>query len=581
MKLQISDDISLPVDTATQTIAILARKRVGKTYTASVMAEELIKAEIPIVVFDPTGAWWGLRSSANGKKAGFPVVIIGGEHADVPLEDTAGNIIADLVVDHPGYYVIDFSKFEHDTQIVKFATAFGKRFYFRKEQHRFPIQLIIDEADIVLPQKPQANETVMLHTYDGIVRRGGIRGIGVTIISQRPAVVNKNVLTQCETLIVLQISGSQDIDAIEHWTRVHGSDAERKELLSSVATLQRGEAWIWSPSWLQVFKKIRIRERITFNSSATPKAGEKVVIPEKLAAVDIAALGEQIKATVERSKQNDPEVLHKHIAALKHENQTLLQRANEQAPAREVHIVTNDDLRVVKDVLLACESAQKQADDLTRSIDDLKGECGRISARLESIQNSPFKQPVPKPYPQGVIVHARQTGKTQALRQEANGELGKAERAILQALANCDGRGTIKKVAILARYTASGGSFRNAIGKLRSLGIVDKGDPVAVTDYGRNYLPEARRVSGEDLYDQWKEHDLLGNAEREILRVLWENRDGVCPMMPDQIASRCKSSSNEPYEATGGSFRNALGKLRSLELVNRGTPIGLTEEFFL
>ena len=62
-KLHISEDIALPLDTATQTIAILARKRVGKTYTASVLAEELIKAEIPLVVLDPTGAWWGLRAS--------------------------------------------------------------------------------------------------------------------------------------------------------------------------------------------------------------------------------------------------------------------------------------------------------------------------------------------------------------------------------------------------------------------------------------------------------------------------------------------------------------------------------------
>lgn len=100
--LNISPDLVLPLDFVTQTAAILARKRVGKTYTASVIAEEMVKVELPFVVLDPTGAWWGLRASADGKSEGLPVVIIGGAHGDVPLEATAGKVIADLVVDHPG-----------------------------------------------------------------------------------------------------------------------------------------------------------------------------------------------------------------------------------------------------------------------------------------------------------------------------------------------------------------------------------------------------------------------------------------------------------------------------------------------
>lgn len=108
-KLRVFTDYDLPLETATQTIAIVARKRVGKTYLASVLAEEFIKNGIPIVVLDPTGAWWGLRSSADGKREGFPVIIIGGAHADVPLEEHSGKVIADLVVDNPGFYIIDFS----------------------------------------------------------------------------------------------------------------------------------------------------------------------------------------------------------------------------------------------------------------------------------------------------------------------------------------------------------------------------------------------------------------------------------------------------------------------------------------
>ena len=66
--LQVSTDLELPPEAVTQTFGILAKRGVGKTYTASVMTEEMLKAQLPVVVCDPIGVWWGLRSSANGKR---------------------------------------------------------------------------------------------------------------------------------------------------------------------------------------------------------------------------------------------------------------------------------------------------------------------------------------------------------------------------------------------------------------------------------------------------------------------------------------------------------------------------------
>lgn len=79
-------NLTLGLDSVTKTFAILAQRRKGKTYTASVIAEEMVKAGIPWVALDPTGAWWGLRASADGKKEGLPVLVIGGQHGQLPLE---------------------------------------------------------------------------------------------------------------------------------------------------------------------------------------------------------------------------------------------------------------------------------------------------------------------------------------------------------------------------------------------------------------------------------------------------------------------------------------------------------------
>jgi hypothetical protein len=54
--LRLSNDFTLPAEAVTETFAILAKRGVGKTYTASVLVEELLKA--------------GLRTVASGGVCG-------------------------------------------------------------------------------------------------------------------------------------------------------------------------------------------------------------------------------------------------------------------------------------------------------------------------------------------------------------------------------------------------------------------------------------------------------------------------------------------------------------------------------
>ena len=63
--------MQLPLNAATKTFAILAKRGAGKSYTGAVMAEEFHKHNIPFVVFDPIDVWWGLRLASNGKDKGW------------------------------------------------------------------------------------------------------------------------------------------------------------------------------------------------------------------------------------------------------------------------------------------------------------------------------------------------------------------------------------------------------------------------------------------------------------------------------------------------------------------------------
>lgn len=285
-KLHISPTLRLPLDLVTQTVGILAKKGAGKTYTALVMVEEMLKAGLQVVIVDPIGVCWGLRSSADGKQPGLPIAVIGGDHGDVPLTEDDGALLADIAIREKLSVVLDLSLLRKKQQ-TRFMTAFAETLYHR---NRDPLHLVLDEADFFAPQRPMKGQERMLGAVEDLVRRGRARGIGITLVTQRSAVLNKDVLTQVECLVTLRTLAPQDRSAVDAWIKEHGDPHKRQIMMASLPSLPIGTAWFWSPGWLELFKKVEIRERLTFDSSATPKIGKAIKSPKRLAPVDIEAL---------------------------------------------------------------------------------------------------------------------------------------------------------------------------------------------------------------------------------------------------------------------------------------------------
>jgi len=140
------------------------------------------------------------------------------------------------------------------------------------------------------------------------------------LVTQRSAVLNKNVLTQAQMLIVLRTIAPQDLAAMKAWIEVHGEPDKQKILMESLPSLPVGDAGFWSPGWPTadgVFKRAHVYPITTFDSAATPKPGEKKIVPRNLADVDLEALKGQMAATIEKKKQDDPKLLRAEIARLK------------------------------------------------------------------------------------------------------------------------------------------------------------------------------------------------------------------------------------------------------------------------
>lgn len=107
--LNISPDLTLPLEAVTQTFVVYGNKGMGKSNLGTVLVEELAKNRLRFAVIDPTGVWHGLQSTPDGKRAGVPVLILGGKHGNLPLEPTGGALVADLVVDEQANVVMDLA----------------------------------------------------------------------------------------------------------------------------------------------------------------------------------------------------------------------------------------------------------------------------------------------------------------------------------------------------------------------------------------------------------------------------------------------------------------------------------------
>lgn len=283
-QLHVSDGLQLDIDFVTSTNSVLARKGAGKTYTMKVIAEELFTLGQQVVLFDPVGVCWGLRASADGETAGLPILVMGGDHGDVPLSHTSGKALARWLVDTKQSVVLDMSHMSGN-EMKRFVADIAEELY---RLCRAPMHLMLDEADMFCPQRPQDGEQRMLGAIDKIVRRGRARGLGMTMATQRPAALNKNVLTQCEMLVLLKLLGPQDRAAVKDWLSVYSTGDEAKECMASLGTLKPGEGWFWRPG--EYFKRVQVRALRTFDSSATPKVGQELRQPRTLAEVDMAAL---------------------------------------------------------------------------------------------------------------------------------------------------------------------------------------------------------------------------------------------------------------------------------------------------
>jgi uncharacterized protein len=487
--LKISDSLSLPLDAATQTFAFVARKGAGKTYAAGKLNELLIEEGVQCVILDTVGNWYGLRIAADGEGKGIDIPVLGGLRADIPLEPTGGELVADLVIETGRSVIIDVSQFSQADR-KRFATAFGVRLWQRKkaEPNPSPLFLTLEEAQLIVPQMVRGDDARMVGIFEEIIRLGRNYGIGVGMITQRPQSVNKEVLTQTECLIVLQVNGAPERKALRDWIVHQGMDTS---LVDELPMLPIGTAYIWSPQWLGILEKIQIAKKKTFDASATPKVGEKRLRRE-LAPLDLEAFKRKMAATIEKVKENDPAHLKRTIAELRREVQKL-QNGKPAVAAKPVEVPVlppelvkkiddlwkarseiHTHLMTTRDVFREVFNALRKADKYGKRLPTFTPEPGLTAENMRRTRDT-LKTPT-----NPVIYRTHQ--------EPHQGEIIGGMRRMLIALAQRSPLSK-KQLGVRAGLSSTSGTFGTYLGKLRSSGWVEgEGDSLSISDAGRKTL---------------------------------------------------------------------------------------------
>jgi hypothetical protein len=431
------------------------------------------------------------------------------------------------------------------------------------------------------------------------------------MISQRPAVLNKNVLSQIEVLIALRIIGPHDSAAIEEWLKLNVSSDARKGMLESLAGLQMGEAWIWSPSWLQIFKRVQIRRRATFDSSATPKVlATKPKIVTK-AEIDLDALGADIAKAREKAKAEDPKHLKYEIQKLKQEMvkltadaQKLQAKPPEQTIPSDVvgtlqacamhmgHVITCAN--TIHDASEKIWNMVRQLDDsCTSMVKKYKLKPGKLGSFKKytvpaigsgAFASLPSNAELSRPdnFPgRAKFEPALNATKAAISNTAADGDitLKKGERRILEILVQCHPvRRTRASLGTLSGFTPSGGTYLSYLSTLRTNNLIEEDtEGVFATESGIALIGPDRvpaPATSEEVQRMWMSK--LKSGEANMLAALVE-------VYPESM-TRVQLAERVGMESSGGTFLSYLSTLRTnrlLEEDKRAGSMTASESLFL
>jgi hypothetical protein len=514
----------------------------GKTYNAGGGVERLLQSGARVVIVDPLDVWWGLRLQADGQPSPFNAVIFGGEHGDLPLNEQAGALIGETVATMGESCIVSLGGLNTKSAERRFMLPFLESLYGKSSGD--PVHVVFDEADMWAPQTAldKGDAIKILGMMETIVRRGRVRGFIPWLITQRPAVLNKNVLSQVDGLIAFKLTASQDREAIGAWIDGQADRAQGKEILATLPTMQRGTGVVWVPG-RGILETIAFPAKATFDSSRTPKRGERKERRD-LKPLNLEALRGRLTSIEDETKANDPKALKAEVARLTRE----LAKAERSiaAPPAPVTVTANQE-----QIDAAREEGQRAgiAIGITRAQQALAG------LRIDG----------PAPVAKKADAHVREKVMPVIATEGLTGPQQKIVNAIGWWKAFGIGRPSHEQVAFVAGYSPGSGGFNNLKGGLRSAGLIDYPEPgkLALTDQGEAKADIPGAPPTQDAFHASVRAKLSGPQVKVLDPAI---NAYPSPISSDDVAAAAG------YSSGSGGYNNLRGSLRTIGLIDYPSP---------
>lgn len=552
---------AIPPAVLQQHIAFLGKTGSGKTSTAKLAVEQIVRDNpaARVCVLDPIKSdWWGLTSSADGKRPGLPFHILGGPRGHVPLHDSAGKAIGELVatgalplsiIDMADFNAGGLQKFFND-----FAPALMKKM-------RGVVYLVIEEAHEFAPKERSGigAESMAIHFAKKLATAGRSKGIRLMVLTQRTQALHNALLGSCDTMIAHRLTAPADQEPVKKWLKANVDKEIFEKVSASLSSLKTGSGWICSGE-AQVADLVQFPKITTYDNSATP-TGEMDDLQIKTAPVDADKLRAIIGDAVKEAEADDPKKLRAEIARLTREL-----AAKPSAPAVDVTAIK--EVAYLSGISAGRSHILGVIGDLARDIDAaLKKHTGEATRLADNAFDETQKSGSPPS--QGLVLSparthtpTREAGSTTVPRKptpaaSGNGAWNPPQRRILDSLAFWrtvgDEQPRREQVAAVAGYSPGSGNFNNLLGGLKAHGAID--------------YPVSGSVS---LTVEYQTGLVADDARRMLNQILTGPQQKIIEAMRSlgRHASREQIAEASGYSAGSGNFNNLLGGLRTLCVID-------------
>jgi len=219
--------------------------------------------------------------------------------------------------------IINFKGASQEIQEIVARSLLTNMFEERKMEQIPPGFLIIDEAHNYCPERGfgEAKSSKIIRT---IASEGRKFGLGLCIISQRPARVDKSVLSQCSSQIALQVTNPSDLAAISRSFEGVTAEAENE-----IRNLPIGKAMIIGATDFPIFVDIRVRKSLHGGTSKSfdiseakraefSKGGQQVTVqvPARAQQIAVARSTPQPTSAISQLSIFEPRISKKEIETI-------------------------------------------------------------------------------------------------------------------------------------------------------------------------------------------------------------------------------------------------------------------------